>query len=74
MQLGSTWQTPIVEGVVSFNMANKYDYNQRNETRPTSSRGVYFAESASVSHNRGNLGKQLSGFDNLWIGEILLAN
>lgn len=46
-------------------MANRYHYNQRNEIRPTSSRDVYFAESASVSHNIGYLGKLLSGFDNL---------
>lgn len=57
-------------------MANKYHYNQRNETSPTSSRDVYFAESASVSHIRGNLGKQKNCpvLTIMNIDEILMAN
>lgn len=57
-------------------MANKYHYNQRNETRPTLSRDVYFAESASVSHIRGNLGKQKNCpvLTIMNIDEILMAN
>lgn len=46
-------------------LANRYEYIEGNDTCPPSSRDVYFIETMSISHNRADLDKQLSGLDSL---------
>lgn len=48
-------------------MASRYDYIERNDIRPISSRDVYFDKTVSSSHSRAALDKHLSTFDSLWI-------